>query len=348
MADKDQNTRVGRRKRKKRPVLKTFMILGLISFVLVGAMVGYFAWKFTTVAADTQDELERGGKSEKREVAVDPNQDNVSVLFMGVDDRDGELQGRTDAMILATFNREQGSVKMTSIPRDSLVDIPGHGEDKITHANAYGGTDLAVKTVENMLNLPVDYYVKLNFQAFIEIINALNGVKVDVPFAFTEQDSEGNDGAISLDEGTQMLNGEEALAFARMRKQDPRGDIGRGDRQEQIISALIKRSASIGSIHNYDDVMESVKDHMKMNFTVSDLVSFHKYAGSVNDIERLQLKGSDVRYDGVYYYQLLPDVTEQVSQELRNHLELDEQSSGESEQNQNASSSEAQTEAESP
>ncbi|MFD2705641.1 LCP family protein [Salibacterium lacus] len=327
MADSEFHTRVGRRKRKKRPVLKTFMILGLVSFVLLGAMVGYFAWKFTTVAADTQETLERGDKSEKRDVAVDPNEDNISVLFMGADDRDGKLQGRTDAMILATFNRGEGSVKMTSIPRDSLVDIPGHGEDKIAHANAFGGTDLAVETVENALNVPVDYYVKLNFEAFIEIINALNGVEVDVPFAFTEQDSEGNDNAISLEEGTQMLDGEEALAFARMRKQDPRGDIGRGDRQEQIISALIQRSASIGSIHKYDDVMESVQNHMKMNFTVGDLVSFHKYAGSVDDIERLQLKGSDVRYDGIYYYQLLPEVTEDVSQKLRNHLELDEESS---------------------
>ncbi|WP_026702109.1 LCP family protein [Salibacterium aidingense] len=329
MAKKEPNTRLRRRKQRTRRVLKTIMVLGLISFVLLGALVGYFAWKFTTVAADTQETLDRGEKSEKREVAVDPNQDNISVLFMGVDDRDGELEGRTDAMILATFNREQGSVKMTSIPRDSLVSIPGHGEDKITHAHAYGGTDLAIQTVEDMLDIPVDYYVKLNFEAFIEIINALDGVEVDVPFAFTEQDSQGNHGAISLQEGTQMLNGEEALAYARMRKQDPRGDIGRGDRQEEIISALIRRSASIGSIHKYDDVLESVEDHMKMNFTVGDLVSFHKYAGSVGDINKLQLEGSDVRYDGVYYYQLDPASTEQISQELRTHLGIEDETASE-------------------
>ncbi|MGY4688904.1 LCP family protein [Salibacterium sp. K-3] len=329
MADKEPNTRLRRRKQRTRRIFKTFMILGLISFVVLGAVIGYFAWKFTTVAADTQEALDRGDKSEKRETAVDPNEDNFSVLFLGVDDREGELEGRTDAMILATFNRSEESVKMTSIPRDSLVDIPEHGEDKITHAHAFGGTDLAVETVENTFDIPVDYYVKLNFEAFIEIINALNGVEVDVPFAFSEQDSEGNDNAIHLEEGTHMLNGEEALAFARMRKQDPRGDIGRGDRQEQIVSALIERSASIGSIHKYDDVLDSVQDHMTMNFDVGDLVSFRKYAGSVDDIERLQLQGADVRYSGIYYYQLDPAVTEDVSQEMRNHLELDEQDSSE-------------------
>ncbi|MDQ0298204.1 LCP family protein required for cell wall assembly [Salibacterium salarium] len=330
MADNAPRTRIRRRKTRTRRVLKIFMILGLISFVVLGTLVGYFFWKFTTVAADTQDSLDRGEKSEKREAAVDPQQDNISVLFLGVDDRDGELEGRTDAMILATFNKEDSSVKMTSIPRDSLVSIPGHGEDKITHAHAFGGTDLAVQTVENMLDVPVDYYVKLNFEAFIEIINALNGIEVEVPFSFTEQDSEGNDNAIALEEGTQMLDGEEALAYARMRKQDPRGDIGRGDRQEEIVSALIERGASISSVHNYDDVLDSVGDHMSMNLTVGNLVSFHNYIGSVDNIDQLQLQGSDVYYDDIYYYQLDPAVTDEVSQELRNHLELDDNETAES------------------
>ncbi|RSL29945.1 LytR family transcriptional regulator [Salibacterium salarium] len=338
MAKQVSNTRLRRRKHRSRRVLKTFMILGLISFVVLGAFVGYFAWKFTTVAADTQESLDRGEKSEKRETAVDPQQDNISVLFMGLDDRDGELQGRTDAMILATFNKEDSSVKMTSIPRDSLVDIPGHGEDKITHAHAFGNTDLAVQSVENLLDVPVDYYVKLNFEAFIEIINALNGIEVDVPFSFTEQDSEGNDNAIALEEGTHMLNGEEALAFARMRKQDPRGDIGRGDRQEQIVSSLINRGASITSVHNYDDVLNSVEDHMSMNLSVGDLVSFHNYIGSIDNIERLQLQGSDVYYDNIYYYQLDPSVTNQISQELRNHLELDDSGQADSGNSEDAGS----------
>ncbi|MFB4165202.1 LCP family protein [Alteribacillus sp. JSM 102045] len=323
MGNEVPNTRLRRRKRRKRRIIKTFMLIGLLSFLLLGGALGYFAWKLSDVAADTQETLDRGEKSERREAAVDPKQDNISVLFLGVDDRSGELEGRTDAMILATFNKEEESVKMTSIPRDSLVNIPQRGEDKITHAHAFGGTDLAIQTVEELFDIPVDYYVKLNFDAFIEIINALDGVEVDVPFAFTEQDSEGNHDAIALEEGTQMLDGEEALAYARMRKQDPRGDIGRGERQQEIVEALIRRSASISSLRNYDDVLASLERHMKMNFSFGNLVSLHRYATSIGDIERLQLGGQNLNLDSGYYYQLNEESIQQISQELKAHLEID-------------------------
>lgn len=317
------NTRLRRHKRRRRRFLKIFMLIGLVSFLILGGGLGYFAWKLSDVAADTQETLNRGEKSEKREEAVDPKQDNISVLFLGVDDRSGELEGRTDAMVVATFNKDEESVKMTSIPRDSLVTIPQHGEDKITHAHAFGGTDLAIQTVEELLDIPVDYYVKLNFDAFIEIINALDGVEVDVPFSFTEQDSEGNHGAISIQEGRQHLNGEEALAYARMRKQDPRGDLGRGERQQEIIAALIRRSASISSIRNYDEVLTSLEKHMKMNFSFGNLISLHRYANSISDIERLQLEGQDLNSDAGYYYQLNDQSTHEISQELKAHLEID-------------------------
>ena len=168
MAKQQPRSRMRRRKRRQRRIFRIFMLIGLLSFVVLGGAIGYFAWKLTDVAADTQETLERGEKSELREVAVDPKEDNISVLFLGVDNRDGELDGLSDAMLLATFNKQEHSVKLTSIPRDSLVTIPGRGEDKITHAHAYGGTDLAVRTVEELFNIPVDYFVKLNFEAFID------------------------------------------------------------------------------------------------------------------------------------------------------------------------------------
>ncbi|WP_252315519.1 LCP family protein [Sinobaca sp. H24] len=224
MADINEETRLQRRNKKvrrRRRVIKIFGVLGILGILAVAVAVGYFLIQLSSVTADTQEELDRGEKSELRTEAVDLQEDNFSVLIMGVDDREGtNLEGRTDAMVLATFNKEENTVKTTSIPRDSLVNIPGQGEDKITHAHAYGGTDLAIDSVENLFDIPVDYYVKLDFVAFVEIIDALGGIEVDSPIAFSEQDSESNPDAIQIEEGEQTLDGEEALAFVRMRKSE--------------------------------------------------------------------------------------------------------------------------------
>ena len=124
-------------------------------------------------------------------------------------------------MLVATFNRKANSINLLSIPRDSYVYIPEVGyKDKINHAHAFGGPVSTIETVEELLEIPIDYYVKINFDAFIEIIDALGGIDMYVPITFTEQDSMTGAGAISLNEGYQHLNGEETLALARTRKID--------------------------------------------------------------------------------------------------------------------------------
>ncbi|RKD76505.1 LytR family transcriptional attenuator [Sinobaca qinghaiensis] len=327
MADINEQTRLQRRNKKvrrRRRIIKIFGLLGILGVLAVAVAAGYFLIQLSSVTADTQEELERGEKSDLRTEAVDLQEDNFSVLIMGVDDRDGSnLEGRTDAMVLATFNKDEKTVKTTSIPRDSLVNIPGRGEDKITHAHAYGGTDLAIESVENLFNIPVDYYIKLDFIAFVEIVDALGGIEVDSPLAFTEQDSESNPNAIQIEEGEQTLNGEEALAFVRMRKQDPRGDLGRGERQQIVIESLINKSASFSSINKFDDVFDSVRSNMRMNFTFGNLVSLQGYSRSLDDVESLQLGGTDATINGIYYYQLDQGSREEISETLTDHLEIE-------------------------
>ena len=132
-------------------------------------------------------------QSKKEYAAVDPKEDSVSILIMGVDDSKERNFGdatRTDALILATFNVNDKSVKMVSIPRDSYVYIPEEKKkDKITHAHAFGGTEATIETVEELFDIPVDYFFKVNFNAFIDVVDALGGITVDVPITFTEQDS---------------------------------------------------------------------------------------------------------------------------------------------------------------
>lgn len=320
------NSRIERkRKSRYRKIIRTILAFVFITLLFTGSVVAYFAVKVQNVTSSSP-ELERGVKSELREEVVNPRQDNFSVLFLGVDDRDGNLQGRTDAMILATFNATDRTVKMISIPRDSLVEIPGRpNKDKINHAHAFGGLDLAIDTVEHLFGIPVDYYVKLNFTAFVEIVDALGGVEVEVPFTFSEMNSQDQHNAITLHEGLQTLNGEEALAFARMRLKDPTGDIGRGERQQEIIKAVIKKAATISSIASYNDIFESLEDHLETNIGFTNILSLHSYASSLKNIESLKLEGESTTINGIYYYDLTEESVNDVSHQLKLHLGLEEE-----------------------
>lgn len=315
-------------KKKKRhnrlhQVFKSIILLVIALLIIGGGTLAYLFFKVENVTAGAQQELERGERSEIRETAVNPSKDNISILFLGLDDRDGSLKGRTDAILLATFNKEAGSVKLLSIPRDSRVEIVGRDRlDKINHAHAFGGLDMTVATVENLLDIPIDYFVKLNFDSFIEIIESLGGVEVEVPFTFTEMDIDDRHDAITINEGMQILNGQEALAYARMRHKDPRGDIGRGERQQQILAAIIKKSASFSTITKFDEILESVKRNLATNLSFGNILSLHSYRSGLNNIETINFEGGNAMIDGVYYYELEAESVKQVSSTLREHLEV--------------------------
>src|SRR5690606_27392907 len=131
--------------------------------------------------------------------------------------------------IVLTVNPNKESIQMVSIPRDTRTEIIGKGfEDKINHAYAFGGMEMAIDTVENFLDIPIDYYVQVNMEGFKDLIDAVGGVTVENDLAFTQD-------GYHFPEGTITLYGDEALAFVRMRKNDPRGEFGRQLRQRQII-----------------------------------------------------------------------------------------------------------------
>ncbi|WAA12041.1 LCP family protein [Fervidibacillus halotolerans] len=308
-------------KRRKRRLWIFTPILLLFTIVFIYGV--HLATKIADVTNEAHQQLERGETSEKRVEPVYPGKDNFSVLFIGVDERDGETKSRSDVLILATFNKDDHSIKMLSIPRDSRVDIPGYYTTRINTAHFLGGVDLAVETVENFLDVPVDYYVKLNFDAFIEIIDALGGITVDVPFTFTEMDSEDHKNAITLHEGEQHLDGEEALAFVRMRKQDPLGDFGRNERQKQVIKAVIEKSATFSSVMKYDDILNSIGKNMTTNFTFQNIIALHPYAKSIQSIDSLKFEGQDAYIDGAYYFIINEDSRIEMSNMLKEHLGIE-------------------------
>ncbi|WP_243290270.1 LCP family protein [Bacillus sp. FJAT-47783] len=310
------------KKKKKRKRVKSIGCIFLLLLLVVGGYGAYLTYKVANASFKSQEDLERGIKSDLRTTAIDPKKDHFSVLFIGVDARPGEKNSRSDALILATFNKDDSSIKMVSIPRDSRVNIPDRGFDKINHAHFFGGKDLTVETIENLFEIPVDYYVELNFDAFIEIVDAIDGVEVNSKIAFTEQDSRGVQNAIKIDEGIQTLNGEEALAYVRMRKKDPLGDIGRGQRQQEVIKAIIEKSSSLSAITKYDEIIDSIGNNLTTNFSIGNILALQKYAGSISNIESLFLTGNNNTINNTYYYELDEDSIEEISEELSNHLEI--------------------------
>ncbi|WP_397537231.1 LCP family protein [Rummeliibacillus pycnus] len=313
------------KKKKKHLFLKIFLILISLMIVSTGAYAFYLYKQGEKAANKAFDKNNTRVKSELRDAKVEPLKDNISILFVGIDDSEKREQGsdhsRSDSLMLATLNNKDKSVKLLSIPRDSYVYIPYVGHyDKITHAHAFGGTQATIDTVENLLNVPVDYYYRLNFDSFIQIVDALGGIEVNVPYAMHELD-ENDKRTVNLKPGMQTLNGREALALARTRHQD--NDIKRGERQQMILEAIIKKASSITSLTKYDDILAAVGNNMKTNMTFGEMKSLAAYLkNGMPKVDSLSLKGYDDMSTGIYYYKLDNNNLAEVKQTLQKHLGL--------------------------
>jgi polyisoprenyl-teichoic acid--peptidoglycan teichoic acid transferase len=301
-----------------------WIVVPILTLLLIGGGYATYLYnKAESTIGDSYKPVER--TSSKRDKEVHPAFDNITVLFAGLDESKARKEPalRTDALMLATFNQKQKSVKLLSIPRDTLVYIPNKGrEDKINHAYGKGGISSTMETVEELLDIPVDYYVKMNFEAFIDVVEALDGIDVNVTKAIDEMDSKDRHHAIQLQPGFQTLNGEEALAYARTRKID--SDIERGKRQQEIIKAIISKASSAKSVTKYGNVMEAVGENMETDLSFDEMKSFLDYATAGNqlNVETLSLEGSNSTIGGVYYYQLDDLALEEVKSKLKTQLEF--------------------------
>lgn len=238
------------------------------------------------------------------------------MLMLGVDERDGD-KGRSDTMIVLTVNPQKKSVKMLSIPRDTRTEIIGHGtQDKINHAFAFGGAKMSMDTVENFLDIPIDYYMKINMEGFKDIVDAVGGVTVQNDLDFT------SDG-IHFAKGTQTLTGKEALAYSRMRHDDPSGDFGRQSRQRAIIEAVIKEGASLSSLTKYDEVFDALGNNIQTNLTFDDMMDIQKnYRDASKSITQSSINGNGTKIDGIYYYIVSDEEKEKVQSELKEQLSI--------------------------
>ena len=240
---------------------------------------------FSTIFNDTKI-IYTEEKTIEIEITNDQKIDEpFTVLIMGVDSeleniKDSSFNG--DSLILLTFNPQKLSSTILSIPRDTYVPIScfsGNRKNKITHA-AWYGEDCMIETIEDFLDVKVDYYVKINFKGVVKLVDALGGIEVDVPIDFCEQDSNRNfNNLICVDKGYQTLNGEQALALARHRKTI--NDIVRGENQQLVIKGLLNRVKNINSLDTIYSILDTISNNMKTNMSTNEILSLYNVAKKI-------------------------------------------------------------------
>ncbi|EKB56274.1 LCP family protein [Facklamia hominis] len=244
-----------------------------------------------------------------------------SILLMGIDS--GGLgrteKGRSDVMMVATVNPDTQEIAVTSIPRDSYVEIPGRGMDKINHAYAFGGPELSLQTVQNWLGIELNDYAVVDMQGLVDMIDSVDGIDIVPPESF-EIDG------YQFEEGKSIhLDGDSALAYSRERYNSG-GDYARQERQRQIILSFIDKVRQESSdIPSMISVINSLRKFVKTNVSMIDVGKFAlKHSDFNPNIEFNQLQGQGFKKDGIYYEQIDESSLAQIKDIMTRLLENEE------------------------
>ena len=293
---------------------------GIITIILI--LSGIIAYNIYDEVMSTFDEIhtpvERKSSIARNEPVELEKQQPFSILLLGVDERRND-SGRSDTMIVLSVNPQTQNTLMVSIPRDTYTQIVGKNiKDKINHAYAFGGIEMSMDSVEKLLNIPIDYVAKVNMEGFEQVINTIGGVQVQNTSPFEEGDYTFKKGEITLD-------GQAALAYVRMRKEDPEGDFGRQNRQKQVIQAIIEEGTSLRTLLKYQNIFEILGNNISTNLTFDQIRELQQnYRESLSDIKQIHFqKGEGRTINGIWYYMLDQNELTDVSNTLKEHLEID-------------------------
>ncbi|HEM3660699.1 TPA: LCP family protein [Streptococcus suis] len=243
--------------------------------------------------------------------AIEP----LTILLMGVDmdqaTRGGDWEGgRSDSMILVTVNPKTKETNMMSLTRDIMVEIAeANGEssgtvEKLNHSYSYGQAPMAIATIEKMMDITIDRYIEINMDGLVELVDAVGGIEVNNTLGFPISISEHEPAYTSIVQpGQQLVNGDQALVYARMRYDDPEGDIGRQRRQREVITAIIKKLLQLDGFTQYKKILTAISNNMRTNIEISPatIPSLLGYKDSVSKLNSYQLRGVDQMVDEIYY-----------------------------------------------
>ncbi|MDR3240790.1 MAG: LCP family protein [Lactobacillaceae bacterium] len=310
--------KVGKPKKKMKTWLKVVLSIFGALIILVAGLGAYAYIKTDSI-------LKNSYKSANIKKMRDTNallsaKKPISILLLGTDtgELDRTYKGRTDSMIVATINPKNNKTTLVSIPRDTYIqNIPGYPQyspAKINAAYAYGSAGTSIKTVQNLLDIPIDYYALINMGGLEKLIDEVGSVTVSSPLTF---DYEG----YSFTAGQAYnMDGKEALAFSRMRYDDPRGDYGRQDRQRLVIAALLKKLATPANVTN-TKLMTALAKNVQTDITFGDMQKFAiGYRSAAHTIVSDHVEGTGQMIDGQSYQIISKTEIKRVHTEISNQL----------------------------
>ncbi len=311
---------------------------------------------YENIADETKIIFEKNKKAiKKQNKAGKTLSEPFTLLIMGVDSSSSSLKKSNsfngDTLMLITFNPNTMNATILSIPRDTRVPIvctKSKAKNKINSTGAYGA-ECVMNTITNFTGIEIDYWVKVNFQGVISLVDALGGIDVDIPYAFCESNSKrqfGNN-TIYLEKGMQTLNGEQALAFARNRHTWPQfcgkkysnyssNDFIRGQNQQQIVKAMTNKLKSVNSLSKIYEILDIVGDNIDTNIDKDTMITgfdmfknliFNSKNINSDDFigtQRLYLSGYDNTINGIYYFEYYNQSLKEIVDAMEINLEIKE------------------------
>lgn len=305
------------------------MFLSLFAVTAIG--VGAYAW---TIYNQSTDTLSRTYKGLGNETNVIAETKPLTILLMGVDTGSGSRsdawQGNSDSMILLSVNPKTKKTVMMSLERDILTQIDENGqttEAKLNAAYAYGGAELAISTIQDLMNIHIDRYVMINMQGLVQLVDAVGGIEVnntfDFPISIEENEPEYT---ATVEPGKHLINGDQALVYARMRYQDPEGDYGRQKRQREVIRKVVEKVLSLNSVSHYQAILRAVSNNMQTNIALDSgsIPQLLGYQDAFRHIQSEQLRGEDATLaDGGSYQLVTSEHLLEMQNLIRKTLGLD-------------------------
>lgn len=255
------------RKRKRRGGRKLLGLLILI-FVIIGTYVVYQYKQGQALGQDGQ--YKNDGEVYSDFQGVDPANGDYNVLLLGSDAR-GNEKARTDTIMVANYSKKTKQVKLISFMRDMYVPIPGHGDNKLNSAFAYGGPELVRQTIKQNFDLDINYYAIVDFNGFSKLVDIIapNGIQVDVE----REMSEGI--GLTIPAGKQVLHGKETLGYVRFR-QDSLSDFGRVQRQQEVLGKLKDEAVSVHGIMNLPKLLGALDPYVDTNLGTTKILAVGK------------------------------------------------------------------------
>lgn len=262
---------------------KALTIILIVIIVLVVSFIGYTYYILSSINPKNGE----NGENTLPAREIDWSK-KINILLIGIDQRYEDEMSRSDTNLLLSIEPLNKKLVLISLPRDSLVTLPGYeGDEKLAHAHSYGGIPLLIKTVESILNIEIPYYVEVNFDGFKNMIDLIGGITIDVEKDM-DYESYLGDVKIHLKKGLQHLNGEKALEYVRFRM-DETGDIGRMERQQKFIKAVIKQALEISNTLRLQKALLELKNWVKTNLEPTQIIKLGLIIKNIQDEDMISM-----------------------------------------------------------